>query len=310
MSDPQPTRPQGQHEKSGVNRKAPESKRSLFGRLADFISHAPENRQELRQILSEANQSNIIDDETLVMIDGVVRLADMNSEDVMVPISRVDMLDVNTPIEEMINVIIDTGHSRFPVYNSTSDDEDENRQNIIGVLMAKDLLKLSRAPDLSVRALLRPAFFVPESRALNQMLADFRAHHQHMAIVVDEYGRISGVLTIEDVLEEIVGEIEDEFDEPDDEGDIYSLTDGSYRVAGETELDRFNQAFDTHLQSDEVQTIGGYIAHLLSHVPRRGESCEISGLQFTVLHTQAGVVRWFRVSRLVPRVDEHAVGVK
>lgn len=310
MSDPQPSRPQGPHPKSGAHRKVSESKRGLFGRLAGFISHAPENRQELRQVLSQANESNVIDDETLIMIDGVVRLADMNSEDVMVPISRVDMIDVNTPVEEMINIIIDTGHSRFPVFNSTSDDEDENRQNIIGILMAKDLLKLSRAPDLSVRALLRPAFFVPESRALNHMLADFRAHHQHMAIVVDEYGRISGVLTIEDVLEEIVGEIEDEFDEPDDEGDIYSLTDGSYRVAGETELDRFNQAFDTHLESDEVQTIGGYIAHILCHVPRRGESCEIEGLQFTVLHTQAGVVRWFRVARAVNKVEENAGGVK
>lgn len=296
MSDPQSSEPKGPSKKSGKQRKNTQTKRGLLGRIADLVSNAPENRQELRQVLIQANKEKIIDDETLIMIDGVVRLADMSSADVVVPVSRLDMLDINTSLDKMIELILVTGHSRFPVYESTSDDEDENRQNIIGILMAKDLLKLSRAPELSVRTLLRPAFFVPESRALNQILSDFRENHQHMAIVVDEYGRVSGALTIEDVIEEIVGEIEDEFDKPDDEGDIYTLTDGSYRVDGDTPLERINQAFDTQFESDDVETIGGYIAHELSHVPRRGESCVFQGLKFSVLHTRAGAVRWFRVT--------------
>ena len=304
MSDPQTSKPKGQSKKTTKRRKTSQSKRGLFGRIAGLVSQAPENRQELRQILVHANQNKIIDDETLIMIDGVVRLADLNSADVVVPISRLEMLDINTPSDKMIETVIVTGHSRFPVYESVSDDDDENRQNIIGILMAKDLLKLSRAPGLSVRTLLRPPFFVPESRALNQILSDFREDHQHMAIVVDEYGRVSGALTIEDILEEIVGEIEDEFDKPDDEGDIYTLSDGSYRVDGDTPLERINEAFDTNFVSDDVETIGGYIAHELSHVPRRGETCFLQGLNFSVLHTRAGAVRWFRVTAQDMPVDK------
>lgn len=308
MSDPQPSRPRGQNDRNPrAENESSENKRGLFGRIADFISHAPENRDELREVIVEANKDGIIDDETLVMIDGAVRLADMTAADVMVPSSRMEMLDINTPVDALINAIIESGHSRFPVFDCNSEDDDENRQNIIGVLLAKDLLKLSRAPEINLRMLLRSPFFVPESRSLNQMLSDFRTHHQHMAMVVDEFGRVSGVLTIEDVLEEIVGEIEDEFYVPDDEGDIYTLTDGSFRVAGDTSLERINEAFNQHFASDDVETIGGYISHELSHVPRRGETCVFGGLQFTVLHTRSGVVRWFRVSPIDPASSAEAI---
>lgn len=297
MADSQPpSRPQGHQERgSRLENDSPEHKRGLFSRLADMLSHAPENRDELRDVLVDANRKGIIDSETLVMIDGAVRLADMTAADAMMPVSRVDMIDINQPLNEIFNIVINGGHSRLPVYEGDSEDDDENRQNIIGVLIAKDLLKLSRSPDLNVRTLLRQPFYVPESRSLNQMLADFRADHQHMALVVDEFGRFSGVITIEDVLEEIVGEIEDEFDLSDDEGDIYTLTDGSYRVAGDTSLERVNEAFNVHLVSEDVETIGGYISHELSHVPYRGETYTVENLQFSVLHTRAGMVKWFRV---------------
>lgn len=298
MSDPQPSRPKGRNDRSGsrADEDSKDNKRGLFGRIANLIAPAPENREELRDVIVQAGKDGIIDDETLVMIDGVVRLADMTCADVMVPASKVDMIDVNTSVEEMINRIITTGHSRFPVFECNTEDDDENRQNIIGILLAKDLLKLSRSPELNVRALLRSPFFVPESRSLNRVLSDFRTHHQHMALVVDEFGRVSGVLTIEDVLEEIVGEIEDEFYVPEDEGDIFTLSDGSFRVAGDTALERINDAFETDFASEDVDTIGGYIAHELGHVPRRGETYTLGPLKFAVLHTRAGVVRWFRVT--------------
>ena len=301
MSDPQPPRPQGQDSYSSrTSTAAAENKRGLFGRLAGLITHTPENRTELRKVIASANKDGVIDDETQVMIDGVVRLADMTAADAMVLASRVEMIDINTSAQEILDIVIDTGHSRFPVYESTTDDEDENRQNIIGVLMAKDLLKLGRSPDLNVRTLLRQPFYVPESRSLNHMLSDFKTHHQHMALVVDEFGRFSGVLTIEDVLEEIVGEIEDEFDVDEDEGDIYALPDGSFRVAGDTSLERINEAFNMRLESEDVETIGGFISHELSHVPRRGETCVLGPLQFTVMHTRAGAVTWFRVTPIEP----------
>lgn len=223
-----------------------------------------------------------------------MRLADMTAVDAMVPVSRVEMFDIDTNIRDMVDLVLDGGHSRFPVYESVGEDDDENRQNVIGILIAKDLLKLERSPDLNIRTLLRTPYFVPESRTLNRMLTDFKEHRQHMALVVDEFGRVSGILTIEDVLEEIVGEIEDEFDLDDDEGDIFALTGGGYRVAGDTSLEYINETFDEQIVSDEVETIGGYISHELGHVPRQGEACVVGKMKYTVLLTRAGTVRWFK----------------
>jgi magnesium and cobalt transporter len=170
-------------------------------------------------------------------------------------------------------------------------------------LLAKDLLKLQRAPELNIRALLRPAVFVPETKRLNDLLRDFQSNHSHLAIVIDEFGRVAGLISIEDVLEQIVGEIEDEFDIADDEGDIFGLPDRSFRVSGDTSLDRVSEAFGVNLQEaredsegPDFDTIGGLIAHEMGHVPRRGEKHILAGLQFVVLHTRAGAVRWFKVS--------------
>jgi magnesium and cobalt transporter len=174
------------------------------------------------------------------------------------------------------------------------------RENIIGTLMAKDLLKLQRAPELNIRALLRPAVFIPETKGLNDLLRDFRGYRNHLAIVIDEFGRVAGLITIEDVLEQIVGEIEDEFDIEDDEGDIFALADQTFRVGGDTPIERVNTAFGVQVQGsepeDDFDTIGGLIAHAMGHVPKRGERHVVAGLQFVVLHTKGGAVRWFKVS--------------
>ena len=174
------------------------------------------------------------------------------------------------------------------------------RENIIGVLMAKDLLKLQRSPTLKLRALLRPVNFIPETKGLYDLLREFRSNHYHLSIVVDEFGNIAGLVTMEDVLEQIVGEIEDEFDTPDEEGDIFALADGSYRVAGDLDLSRAVQAFDLHLPAHAVEnfdTLGGYVAHTLGHVPRRGQVLQWEGLELRVLLTKGGAVRWFQVRR-------------
>jgi magnesium and cobalt transporter len=184
--------------------------------------------------------------------------------------------------------VIDTAHSRFPVFEG-------ERENIIGILLAKDLLKLQRAPELNIRALLRPATFVPETKGLNDLLREFRGNRNHLAIVIDEFGRVAGLITIEDVLEEIVGEIEDEFDVVEDEGDIFSLADSTWRVSGDTPIERINESFGLKLPEEDFDTIGGMIAHAMGHVPKRGEVHELDGLRFVVLHTKGGAVKWFKV---------------
>jgi magnesium and cobalt transporter len=227
------------------------------------------------------------------MLEGVIRMAEMSAGDVMVPTTRMDMVDISATMDELLHGVIDTAHSRFPVF-------DGDRENIIGILMAKDLLKLQRAPELNIRALLRPAVFVPESKGLNDLLRDFQNNHNHLAIVIDEFGRVAGLVTIEDVLEEIVGEIEDEFDIVEDEGDIFALADRSYRVRGDTAIERVEQSFGVSLvaedASESFETIGGLIAHDLGHVPRRGEHHQLAGLNFAVLLTKGGAVRWFKVT--------------
>jgi len=281
VSDPHPAR---------------EDKRSFLQKLAEFIHPGPDSKDELIETLLEAEDNRIINAESRAMLEGVIRMADMTAGDAMVAAPRMELLSIDAPFEEMLNQIIDTAHSRFPVYEG-------DRENIIGTLMAKDLLKLQRAPELNIRALLRPVVFVPESKGLNDLLSQFRYNRQHLAMVIDEFGRTAGLITIEDVLEEIVGEIEDEFDIDDDAGDIFGLADQTYRVSGDTSLERVSEAFGVKLNPDveneethDFDTIGGLIAHEMGHVPKRGEKFTLSGLDFVVLHTRGGAVRWFKVS--------------
>jgi len=284
VSDPQPTRPSRAGSASG-------DKRSLFGRLVELLAPGPDTTDRLMEQLADAEQRELIEPESRLMLEGVIRMADMSAGDVMVAAPRMDLLDIDAPYDELLHVVIGTAHSRFPVY-------DGGRDNIIGILMAKDLLKLQRAPELNLRTLLRPAVYVPESKRLNELLRDFRSNRNHLAIVIDEFGNTAGLITIEDVLEEIVGEIEDEFDEKDGESAIYTLADGSHRVAGDVEIGAVNEAFAALLPADEFDTIGGLVAHELGRVPRRGEAVDVGGLRFAVMLTRGGAVRWFKVSRL------------
>ena len=270
---------------------APREKRSFFERLVEFISPGPDSKAALIRTLADAENRELIEPESRLMLEGVLRMADLSAGDVMVPTMRMDLLDIAADYDDLLAAVITTAHSRFPVY-------DGGRDNIIGILMAKDLLKLQRAPELNLRTLLRPAVFVPESKRLNELLRDFRSNRNHLAIVIDEFGTTAGLITIEDILEEIVGEIEDEFDEQEQESGIYTLADGSQRVAGDVAISAVNEAFGTRMSEDDFDTIGGLIAQELGRVPRRSEAVELGGLRFTVMLTRGGAVRWFRVIRL------------
>jgi len=283
VSDPHPAR--AAHEK--------QDKRTFLQKVAEFIHPGPDSKAELIETLADAEDNEIIGPESRVMLEGVINMAELTAGDVMVAAPRMDLVNIDAPYDEILHLVIDTAHSRFPVY-------EQDRENIIGILMAKDLLKLQRSPSLNLRALLRPAVFVPESKGLNDLLREFRGNRNHLAIVIDEFGRVAGLITIEDVLEQIVGEIEDEFDIVEDEGDIFGLADRTYRVSGDTSLERVGEAFGVALTSEqddeEFDTIGGLIAHRMGHVPKRGEATTVAGLTFVVLHTKGGAVRWFKVS--------------
>ena len=290
MSDPHPARPSTGRD----------DKRTFLQKVTEFIFPGPDSKAELIESLADAEDNQVIGAESRAMLEGVIRLAEMSAGDVMVAAPRMDLIDIDAPYDDILHLVIDTAHSRFPVY-------ERDRENIIGILMAKDLLKLQRAPELNLRALLRPAVFVPESKGLNDLLRQFRDNRNHLAIVIDEFGRMAGLITIEDVLEQIVGEIEDEFDIQDDEGDIFGLPDRTFRVSGDTAVERVAEAFGVDLLAAQAgedapsfDTIGGLIAHEMGHVPRRGESFTLAGLRFVVLHTRAGAVRWFKVSRTEP----------
>jgi magnesium and cobalt transporter len=283
--------------RAGDRPQAPADKRNLFQRIVEFVHPGPDSTDELISTLADAEDRELIAPESRMMLEGVIRMAGLSAGDVMVAAPRMDLLNIDAPYDEILHLVIDTGHSRFPVYEG-------QRDNIIGILMAKDLLKLQRAPELNLRTLLRPAVFVPESKGLNELLRDFRSNRNHLAIVIDEFGSTAGLLTIEDVLEEIVGEIEDEFDEKDGESAVYTLADGSHRVAGDADIGAVNDAFGVRLPDQDFDTIGGLVAHRLGHVPRRGEALALGGLVFTVMLSRGGAVRWFKVTR----ASEEALG--
>jgi magnesium and cobalt transporter len=272
--------------------------RSYWTRLLEYLHPGIDSTSELIKALSDAESKQVINAESRIMLEGVLRMANLTAGDVMVAAPRMDLIDVSAHIDDTLHQVIETKHSRFPVF-------EEQRDNIVGILLAKDLLMLQRAPELNLRTLLRQPVFVPESKGLNDLLRDFRNTRNHMALVVDEFGRIAGLITIEDVLEQIVGEIEDEFDLEEDEGDIYALADNTFRVSGDTPLERVAEAFDVSFaptndadDDNKFDTIGGYIAHAMGHVPRRGEFYDLQSRRFEVLLTKAGAVKWFKVRQL------------
>ena len=251
------------------------------------------SRENLLSLIGQAEIKNLIGTESRIMLEGVLKISQMHVADIMIPAPKMDVIDIDMDMDDMLAMIIDIGHSRYPVY-------EKEKENIIGVLMTKDVLKWQRAPEIHLKVLLRTAIFVPESKNLTDLLREFKKNRNHMAMVVDEFGRISGLVTFEDLLEEIVGEIEDEFDTDTGEGEIYSLVDKSFRVSGHTSVEKINQAFNVQLNNndeEQFETIGGLIAHLMGHVPRKGEHYDTQGLRFEVMHAKSGVVKWFRVRR-------------
>ncbi len=287
MADPHPANPLQTAQRPGKPAHRLQDKRGLLQKLAEMLHPGPDSTEELIASLSEAEDRHIINTESRVMLEGVLRLSGMTAGDVMVAAPRMDVLDIHASFDDLLHTVIDTAHSRFPVFEG-------ERENIIGILLAKDLLKLQRAPELNLRALLRPATFIPETKGLNDLLREFRGNRNHLAIVIDEFGRVAGLITIEDVLEEIVGEIEDEFDDDEEAGDIFSLADGTWRISGDTPLARINEHFDLQLPDDDVDTVGGLIAHEMGHVPKRGEQHTLHGWRFEVLHARGGAAKWFK----------------
>jgi magnesium and cobalt transporter len=262
-------------------------------RLGALILREPEDRAQLVQLLHSAYRRNLLDADALSMIEGVIQTSEMPVREIMIPRSQMQMIEIDRTLEEMTAIAIDTAHSRFPVY-------DGNRDNVIGILLAKDLLRLHAGEETGVRSMLRPAVFIPESKRLNVLLKDFRSNRNHMAIVVDEYGGVAGLVTIEDVLEQIVGEIEDEYDFDEAGDSIMRDKDGRFRVKATAEIAEFNTAVGAGFSDEEYDTVGGLVLSLFGRLPKRGEVIAADGVRFQVLRADSRRLHALLVEKLPP----------
>lgn len=266
-----------------------------------MLLREPEDREQLTELLHSAFEKKLLDADALSMIEGVMQVSEMHARDVMIPRSQMDMIDVQESPDAFIPFVIETAHSRFPVYENGKD-------NVIGILLAKDLLRYyANAEDFDVRDMLRPAVFVPESKRLNVLLREFKANRNHIAIVVDEYGGVSGLVTIEDVLEQIVGDIEDEFDFDETEDNILPDKAGRFRVKAITEVGDFNEAFSTKFSDEDFDTVGGLVINRFGRVPKRGESVMIDHFKFSVLRADSRKVHSLLVESLTGAKESDAV---
>jgi magnesium and cobalt transporter len=254
---------------------------SLLERLSALIMREPGDREQLLELLHAAYSRNLLDADALSIIEGALNVSEMQVRDIMIPRAQVDFIDLHDPVESFIPRVISTAHSRFPVI-------DQNRDDVIGVLLAKDLLRhYAGDQDFNVREMLRPAVFVPEAKRLNVLLREFRASRNHMAIVVDEYGGVAGLVTIEDVLEQIVGDIEDEYDFDEASDNILPEAGGRFRVKALTQIADFNAALGTQFPDETADTVGGLVIAHLGRLPKRGETVVIEGLRFQVLRADS-----------------------
>ena len=257
------------------------SRSKLLERLSTLLLREPQDRDSLTRLLRAAHRRNLLDADALSIIEGALAVSEMQVRDIMIPRAQMDVIDIHAKVEEFIPQVISTAHSRFPVI-------DQNRDDVIGVLLAKDLLRhYAGEEEFNVREMLRPAVFVPESKRLNVLLREFRASRNHMAIVVDEYGGVAGLVTIEDVLEQIVGEIEDEYDFDEASDNILLESSGRYRVKALTQIADFNAAFGTRFSDQEHDTVAGLVIAHLGRLPKRGEALAIGGLKFQVLRADS-----------------------
>ena len=249
-------------------------------RLSHFLLREPDDREQLVELLHASFEKSLLDADALAMIEGVLQVSETQVRDVMIPRSQMDVIDITQTPEEFIPFVIETAHSRFPVI-------DDDKNDIIGILLAKDLLRYYAGEDFDVRDMLRPVVFIPESKRLNVLLKEFRSNRNHIAIVVDEYGGVAGMITIEDVLEQIVGDIEDEYDFDETEDNIIRDTQGRYRVKALTEIADFNEVLGTEFSDEEFSTIGGLVVSQFGHLPKRGETVTFNNLKFTALRADS-----------------------
>ncbi|MCB1554147.1 MAG: CBS domain-containing protein [Xanthomonadales bacterium] len=270
---------------------SPVPQRSWFDRLSQAWSGEPKNQEELLEELRNAQANGLLGADTLEMIEGAMHVAEQQVADVMLPRAQMVSLPIDATFDQILDLVIESGHSRFPVHG-------EDKDEILGILLAKDLLRgCAGGHRASIRELLRPAVLIPESKRLNVLLREFRLSRNHMAIVVDEYGGVAGLITIEDVLEEIVGEIDDEHDDASDEGQrIAAQADGKFVVDALTPIDDFNERFGADFSDDEYDTIGGVVVSKLGHLPETGEELELGRFHFRVTSADGRRVHAFQVN--------------
>ena len=252
--------------------------RSWLDRLTHFLSGTPQSRADLKGVLNLAEENDVIDEDAKTIMEGALSVSDMQVRDIMIPRAQMVFIKADAALEEVLPQIIHAAHSRYPVVDDSLDD-------VVGILLAKDLLPLllNRDNNFDMREMMRPTVVVPESKRLNVLLREFRQNRNHMAIVIDEYGGVAGLVTIEDVLEEIVGEIEDETDV--EEGrNIRKLSAADFFVQAQTPIDDFNDYFETAFSDDEFDTIGGLVVNAFGHVPARNETTRFDGFEFTVVN--------------------------
>lgn len=268
-----------------------QSPRRWLDRVAQLLSGEPRDRDDLLAVLRDAHDRGLVDADGLAMIEGVLHVSEIQARDIMIPRSQVTVLPRDMPPREMLPVAVRTGYSRFPVTG-------ENRDDVIGILLAKDMLRcfMEEGEDFRVREVLRPPMFIPESKRLDALLKQFREARNHMSIVVDEYGGLAGIVTIEDVIEQIVGDIDDEHDYNEDTA-ILTHDDGSSIVKALTPVEEFNEHFGLRLPDEEFDTIGGLVAGRLGHVPRRDEVLELDGLTLKVVRADKRRVHLLKVER-------------
>lgn len=271
-------------------------RRNWFHRLLDALQPGLQNRDELLDSLREAADTNVVDRDTLTMLEGVMSVAELRVRDIMIPRSQMVVLDADEELAELLPKVVESGHSRYPVIGAS-------RDQVEGILLAKDLLQFSLLPPDEARAnfdiheILRPALVVPESKRLDSLLREFRSSRNHMAMVVDEYGGMAGLITIEDVLEQIVGDIADEYDFDDVEEYLRQLSDSEWHVRADMELEDFNQQFGTELDEEEFDTIGGAVANQFGHLPQRGEQLAMAGYELTVLASDSRRIKLLKLKK-------------
>lgn len=267
--------------------------KSWLDKIALLFSGEPRTKEDLHDVLTVASENELIDKDALSIIEGAMQVSDLHARDIMIPRAQMVVVKEDATLEELLPQIIESAHSRFPVIG-------ENTDEVLGILLAKDLLPRLLKSDtepFAVAELMRPCFVVPESKRLNVLLREFRQNRNHMAIVIDEYGGVAGLVTIEDVLEEIVGEIEDETDTDEDEF-IRKITDTEFFVKALTPIEDFNEYFETQLSDEEFDTIGGLVIQAFGHMPARGETTTFEGFRFKVIHADQRKIQSLRVSKL------------